>query len=77
MTYTCSYDYEIMQLLFTGGTLCVVALSRQMSLWKDLVMEPSQLGSLKGLKRDKGHEGYTGSASYGEGKSLLQLRWNY
>ena len=33
-------------------------------------MEPSQLGSLKGLKRDKGHEGYTGSAPYGEGKSL-------
>ena len=23
MTYTCSYDYEIMQLPFTGGTLCV------------------------------------------------------
>ena len=33
-------------------------------------MEPSQLGSLKGLKWDKGHEGYTGSAPYGEGKSL-------
>ena len=32
---------------------------------------------LKGVKRDKGHEDYTGSASYGEGKSLLQLRWNY
>ena len=32
---------------------------------------------LKGVKRDKGHEGYTGSAPYGEGKSLLQLRWNY
>ena len=40
-------------------------------------MEPSQLGSLKGLKRDKGHEGYTGSTPYGEGKTLLQLRWNY
>ena len=25
---------------------------------------------LKGVKRDKGHEGYTGSAPYGEGKSL-------
>ena len=24
MTYTCSYDYEIMQLPFTGGTLCVI-----------------------------------------------------
>ena len=24
MTYTCSYDYEIMQLPFTGGTLCVL-----------------------------------------------------
>ena len=23
MTYTCSYDYEIMQLPFAGGTLCV------------------------------------------------------
>ena len=33
-------------------------------------MEPSQLGSLKGLMRDKEHEGYTGSAPYGEGKSL-------
>ena len=25
---------------------------------------------LKGVKRDKGHEDYTGSAPYGEGKSL-------
>ena len=33
-------------------------------------MEPSQLRSLKGLKRNKGHGGYTGSAPYGEGKSL-------
>ena len=33
-------------------------------------MEPSQLGSLKVLNRDKGHEDYTGSAPYGEGKSL-------
>ena len=33
-------------------------------------MEPSQLGSLKGLKRDKEHEGYTDLAPYGEGKSL-------
>ena len=32
---------------------------------------------LKGVKQDKGHEDYTGSAPYGEGKSLLQLRWNY
>ena len=24
MTYTCSYDYEIMQLPFTGGTLWVL-----------------------------------------------------
>ena len=32
---------------------------------------------LKGVKRDKGHEDYTGSAPYGEGKSQLQLRWNY
>ena len=24
MTYTCSYDYEIMQLPFTRGTLCVL-----------------------------------------------------
>ena len=24
MTYTCSYDFEIMQLPFTGGTLCVL-----------------------------------------------------
>ena len=24
MTYTCSYDYEIMQLPFAGGTLCVL-----------------------------------------------------
>ena len=24
MTYTCSYDYEIMQLPITGGTLCVL-----------------------------------------------------
>ena len=30
---------------------------------------------LKGVKRDKGHEDYTGSAPYVEGKSLLQLRW--
>ena len=33
-------------------------------------MEPSQLGSLKGLMRDKEHEGYTGSAPYDEGNSL-------
>ena len=26
---------------------------------------------LKGVKRDKGHEDYTSSAPYGEGKSLL------
>ena len=32
---------------------------------------------LKGVNRDSGHEDYTGSAPYGEGKSLLQLRWNY
>ena len=32
---------------------------------------------LKGVKRDKGHENYTGSAPYVQGKSLLQLRWNY
>ena len=25
MTYTCSYDYEIMQLSDTGGTLCVLS----------------------------------------------------
>ena len=24
MTYTCSYDYEIMQIPNTGGTLCVL-----------------------------------------------------
>ena len=28
---------------------------------------------LKGVKQDKGHEDYTGSAPYGEGKSLLQM----
>ena len=28
---------------------------------------------LKGVKRDKGHEGYTGSAPCGEGKSLIQF----
>ena len=27
-------------------------------------------GKLKGVKRDKEHRGYTGSAPYGEGKSL-------
>ena len=32
---------------------------------------------LKGVKRDKGREDYTGSAPYGERKSLLPLRWNY
>ena len=32
---------------------------------------------LKGVKRDKGYEDYIGSGPYGEGKSLLQLRWNY
>ena len=31
----------------------------------------------KGVKRDKGHEDYTASAPYDEGKSLLQLRWNH
>ena len=45
-------------------------LSWQMFSCKDLVVEPSQLGSFKGIKRDKEHEGYTGSAPYGEGKSL-------
>ena len=29
---------------------------------------------LKGVKRDKEHEGYTGSAPYGEGKSLRPVR---
>ena len=38
-----------------GVSILVVELSRQMSSCKDLVVEPSQLGSLKGLKRDKGH----------------------
>ena len=28
---------------------------------------------LKGVKRDKGHEDYTGSAPYVEGKSLLPV----
>ena len=28
---------------------------------------------LKGVKRDKEHEGYTGSAPYGEGKSLCPV----
>ena len=28
MTYTCSYDYEIMQLPFTGGTLRVLPMSQ-------------------------------------------------
>ena len=32
---------------------------------------------LKAVKRDKEHEDYTGSAPYGEGKSLLQLRLDY
>ena len=29
MTYTCSYDYEIMQLPFTGGTLSVLFMSHK------------------------------------------------
>ena len=33
-------------------------------------MEPSQLGSLKGLSGIRNTRGYTGSAPYGEGKSL-------
>ena len=39
-------------------------------------MEPSQLGSLKGLNRDKGHERvYTSLAPYGEGKAYIKLGW--
>ena len=30
-------------------------------------------GKLKGVKRDKGHKDYTGSAPYGEGKSLCPV----
>ena len=48
----------------------VVELSRQMSSCKDLVVEPSQLGSLKGLSGTRNTRVYTGSAPYGEGKSL-------
>ena len=33
-------------------------------------MEPSQLGSLKGLSGTRNTRVYTGSAPYGEGKSL-------
>ena len=33
-------------------------------------MEPSQLGSLKGLNGTRNTRVYTGSAPYGEGKSL-------
>ena len=36
-------------------------------------MEPSQLGSLKGLEWDKGHGVYTGSAPCGEGNGLIQF----
>ena len=43
-------------------------LSRQMSSCKDLVVEPSQLGSLKGLIGTKDTRIYTSSAPYGEGR---------
>ena len=36
-------------------------------------MEPSQLGSLKGLNRTKNMGVYTGSAPCGEGKGLIQF----
>ena len=50
----------------------VVELSRQMSSWKNLVVEPSQLGSLKGLIGTKDTRGfYTSSAPYGEGKAYV------
>ena len=51
-------------------TLGVVELSQQMSSCKNLVVEPSQLGSLKGLSGTRNTRVYTGSAPYGEGKSL-------
>ena len=55
---------------FSASRSCVVELSRQMSLSWDLVVEPSQLGSLKGLCGTRNTRVYTGSAPYGEGKSL-------
>ena len=41
-----------------------------MSSCKDLVVEPSELGSLKGLCGIRNTRVYTGSAPYGEGKGL-------
>ena len=38
-------------------TITVVDLSRQMCLWKDLVVEPSLRVNLKGLKRTQRHKG--------------------
>ena len=41
-------------------------------------MEPSQLGSKKGLIGTKVHKVYTGSAPCGEGKSLRSsFEWHY
>ena len=50
------------------NTYVVMELSRQMSFCKDLVVEPSQLGSLKGLIGTRTREVYTSSAPYGKGR---------
>ena len=42
--------------------LAVVEISRQMSSWKDLVVEPSRQVSLKGVNRQRTREFYTSSA---------------
>ena len=47
MTYTCSYDYEIMQLPFTGGTLCVLPNVTTLGDYKgDLQVSPKVLVGL-------------------------------
>ena len=55
----------------------VVELSRQMSSYKDLVVEPSLLGSLKGLNGTKDTEIILVRPLTLKVKAYVQLRWYY
>ena len=56
-------------------TIPVVELSRQMSSRKDLVVEPSQLGSLKGLNGTRNTRVILVRPLTVKVKAYVQLRW--
>ena len=53
-----------------------MVLSRQMSSWKDLVVEPSRQFSLKGLKRTRDARVILVQLLSMKVKAYVQLRWN-